>query len=149
MGCEHDHVSEATGVLVHLGDLVKLDALRCSPDAIHHIVHLHDEHLVQSLDPVMSDRIGLVLVCKLLACDAMATNSSRVAAMVVSAALALQLTGCGTILYPERRGTTGGRIDTGVAVMDGLWCLLFIVPGVVAYIVDFSNGAIYEGGSRR
>lgn len=89
------------------------------------------------------------LVCKLLACGAMATKSSAIAAMVVSAALALQATGCGTILYPERRGTTGGRIDTGVAVMDGLWCLLFIVPGVVAYIVDFSNGAIYEGGSRR
>jgi hypothetical protein len=32
--------------------------------------------------------------------------------------------------------------------MDGLWCLLFIVPGVVAFIVDFSDGAIYEGGGR-
>lgn len=79
----------------------------------------------------------------------MASTSSRVAAIALSAAMTLQLASCGTILYPERRGTQGGHVDTGVAVMDGLWCLLFIVPGVVAYIVDFSNGAIYEGGNRR
>ncbi len=52
---------------------------------------------------------------------------------------------CGTILYPERRGG-GGRVDVGVAVMDGLWLLAFIVPGVVFYIVDFSDGAIYRDG---
>jgi hypothetical protein len=63
--------------------------------------------------------------------------------------LGLQLGGCGTILYPERRGQTAGHVDTGVAVMDGLWCLVFIIPGVVAFIVDFGNGAIYESGSRR
>jgi hypothetical protein len=45
---------------------------------------------------------------------------------------------------PLRRGQTAGNVDTGVAIMDGLWCLAFIVPGVVAFIVDFSNGAIYE-----
>jgi hypothetical protein len=63
------------------------------------------------------------------------------------ATLGLQV-GCGTILYPERRGQTSGHVDTGVAVMDGLWCLVFIIPGVVAFIVDFGNGAIYEGGRR-
>lgn len=64
--------------------------------------------------------------------------------LVLCAALGLQAAGCGTILYPERRGSSSGHVDVGVAVMDGFWCLLFIVPGVVAYIVDFSNGAIYE-----
>jgi hypothetical protein len=83
------------------------------------------------------------LVCKLLEGDLMAAKSSWTVSLVVSAALALQVAGCGTILYPERRGTQGGHVDTGVAVMDGLWCLLFIVPGVVAFIVDFSDGAIY------
>jgi hypothetical protein len=54
------------------------------------------------------------------------------------------LIGCGTIMYPKRVGQKGGNlIDAGVAVMDGLCLLLFIVPGVVAFIVDFSNGAIY------
>ncbi|HEY0484372.1 MAG TPA: hypothetical protein VGD37_42925 [Kofleriaceae bacterium] len=68
--------------------------------------------------------------------------------LVLCTALGLQLGGCGTILYPERRGQAGGRVDVGVAVMDGLWCLAFIVPGVIAFIVDFGNGAIYESGRR-
>jgi hypothetical protein len=69
--------------------------------------------------------------------------------LVVCVTLGLQLASCGTILYPERRGHSSGHVDTGVAVMDGFWCLLFIVPGVVAFIVDFGNGAIYESGNRR
>lgn len=85
---------------------------------------------------------------RVAAAVAMATRSPRAVSLAVVAAIALQLTGCGAILYPERRGTHGGRVDTGVVVMDGLWCLLFIVPGVVAFIVDFSDNAIYEGGSR-
>ena len=69
---------------------------------------------------------------------------------LVTAATTLCLSlGCGTILYPERRGQrTAANIDTGVFVMDGLWCLLFIIPGVVAFAVDFSNGAIYLPGGR-
>lgn len=52
--------------------------------------------------------------------------------------------GCGTILYPERRGQrSAARIDAGVAVMDACWLLLLIIPGVIAFVVDFSNGAIY------
>ena len=76
--------------------------------------------------------------------------TARMKAVVFSVCVAMgfQAMGCGTLLYPERRGQTGGRVDTGVAVMDGLWLLCFIVPGVVAYIVDFGNGAIYEGGRR-
>jgi hypothetical protein len=68
--------------------------------------------------------------------------------LILCASLALETAACGTLLHPERRGQTGGRVDTGVAVMNGLWCLVFIVPGVVAFIVDFSNGAIYEPGGR-
>ena len=54
--------------------------------------------------------------------------------------------GCGYILYPERRGNRGGNIDAGTMVMDLLWLLAGIVPGVVALIVDFSSGAIYVNG---
>lgn len=63
-------------------------------------------------------------------------------------ALVTQL-GCGTILYPERRGQRGGRIDPAVAVMDGVGCLLFLIPGLVAFAVDFGTGAIYLPGGRR
>jgi hypothetical protein len=58
----------------------------------------------------------------------------------------LQGSGCGYILYPERRGRSGGRIDVGVAVMDGLWLLVFLIPGIIAFVVDFSTGCIYLGG---
>jgi hypothetical protein len=55
--------------------------------------------------------------------------------------------GCGYLLYPERRGQQSGRIDSGTMVMDLLWLLPGIVPGVVALIVDFSSGGIYVRGS--
>ncbi|WP_051327170.1 hypothetical protein [Desulfatibacillum aliphaticivorans] len=60
----------------------------------------------------------------------------------------VQTVSCGYFMYPGRRGQTGGRVDAGVAVMDGLCLLLFIIPGVVAFAVDFSSGAIYIPGSR-
>ncbi len=69
--------------------------------------------------------------------------------VLVCAILIIQLAGCGTIMYPERRGQKGGRIDAGVAVMDGLCLLLFVIPGIIAYAVDFSNGAIYLPGTTR
>jgi hypothetical protein len=51
---------------------------------------------------------------------------------------------CGTLLHPERVGQPAmGRIDPAVAILDGLGLLLFVVPGIVAFIVDFATGAIY------
>jgi len=74
------------------------------------------------------------------------TMSKKLLSLLVCAGLGAQLGGCGTILYPERRGTTGGQVDGGVLVMDCLWLLAGVVPGVVFLIVDFSNGAIYRSG---
>lgn len=61
----------------------------------------------------------------------------------------LQLASCGFVLYPERRGQTHGRVDPAIAVLDGVGLLLFIVPGIVAFAVDFSTGTIYLPGSKR
>ena len=63
--------------------------------------------------------------------------------LFVCAAFTMQLMGCGTLMYPERRGQKGGRLDVGVAVLDGIGLLFFIIPGVIAFCVDFSNGTIY------
>lgn len=52
-------------------------------------------------------------------------------------------TGCGTILYPERKGQSAGRLDPKVVILDGVGLLLFFIPGVIAFAVDFSNGTIY------
>jgi hypothetical protein len=62
--------------------------------------------------------------------------------LAVAAAIAGQL-GCGAILYPERAGQSKGRIDPAVAVLDGIGVLLFIIPGLVAFAVDFHQGTIY------
>ncbi|MGA6927402.1 MAG: hypothetical protein WBY88_17070 [Desulfosarcina sp.] len=55
----------------------------------------------------------------------------------------LWTTSCGTIIYPERRGQSVGKVDVGVAVLDGIGLLFFLVPGVIAFGVDFATGAIY------
>ena len=52
------------------------------------------------------------------------------------------LSGCGTMFYPERKGQLSGDVDL-VAIANGVGLLFFIVPGVIAYAVDFSNGTIY------
>jgi hypothetical protein len=62
---------------------------------------------------------------------------------------AVSLSACGTIMYPERKGQIDGRIDPTVAILDGIGLLLFLVPGVIAFAVDFSNGTIYLPGSGR
>ena len=62
--------------------------------------------------------------------------------------LMLQVTSCGTLLYPERRGQTSGRLDPTVAILDGIGVFFFVIPGLIAFAVDFSTGAIYlPGGS--
>jgi hypothetical protein len=69
-------------------------------------------------------------------------------ALFIAVLFLLQTAGCGTIIYPERRGQRSGRIDVGIAVLDGLGLLLFIIPGVIAFAVDFSTGAIYLPGGK-
>jgi hypothetical protein len=52
--------------------------------------------------------------------------------------------GCGTILHPERRyQPPGGGLDWGIVALDTLGLLLFFIPGVIAFAVDFTTGAIY------
>jgi hypothetical protein len=52
--------------------------------------------------------------------------------------------GCGMILHPERRGQPpGGGLDWSIVALDGLGLLLFFIPGVIAFAVDFATGAIY------
>jgi hypothetical protein len=54
------------------------------------------------------------------------------------------LVGCGTLLHPERRGQPpGGRLDWGIVVLNALGLLFFFIPGIIAFAVDFSTGAIY------
>ncbi len=71
-----------------------------------------------------------------------------VAASFLSIALVTQLTGCGTLFYPERKGLSGGRLDPAIVALDGLGLILFLIPGIVALGVDFYNGTIYLPGTQ-
>jgi len=67
---------------------------------------------------------------------------------IIVFAVSLQLASCGTIMHPERKGQRDGRLDIGVVILDGIGLLFFIIPGVIAYAVDFSNGTIYLPGTK-
>jgi hypothetical protein len=69
--------------------------------------------------------------------------------ILICAVVTIQLTGCGTLMYPERKGQKSGHIDGGVAILDGLGLLLFLIPGIIAFVVDFNNGTIYLPGTQK
>lgn len=68
---------------------------------------------------------------------------SRVIGGVVIATLLTQLTACGSIFFPDRRGQIDGKIDPVVVVLDGIGLLFYVIPGLIAFGVDFATGAIY------
>ena len=67
----------------------------------------------------------------------------RLLSIIVFFVILIQTAACGTILYPERRGQKHGQMDPAVIVLDGVCLIFFIVPGIVAFAVDFTTGAIY------
>lgn len=73
---------------------------------------------------------------------------SRVTGGVLALTLIAQLTACGTILYPERRGQIDGKIDIAVVGMDAIGILFFVIPGLIAFGIDFATGAIYLPGGK-
>jgi hypothetical protein len=75
----------------------------------------------------------------------MEIDLSRRVFIQVGAASSLGLVaGCGMILHPERRNQPpGGDMDWGIFALDAVGLLLFFIPGVIAFAVDFSTGAIY------
>lgn len=74
--------------------------------------------------------------------------SQRLISALLAGSLLVQLSGCGTLLYPERRGQISGQIDPLVAVLNGVGILFFVVPGLIAFAIDFTTGAIYLPGGR-
>lgn len=72
-----------------------------------------------------------------------ACSRRQFGAVVIGGVLGTSLSGCGTILYPERRGQPAGPLDWEIVALDAIGLILFFVPGVIAFAVDFSNGTIY------
>lgn len=76
-------------------------------------------------------------------------KKSRLMSSFVVFTLTANLVACGTILYPERKGLHGGKIDPVVAGLDAIGLFFYIVPGVIAFVVDYNSGAIYLPRGRR
>ena len=69
---------------------------------------------------------------------------SHIFACGFAASTACCVTGCGTLLHSERRNQPhSNQIDWGIVALDSLGLLLFFIPGIVAFAVDFSTGTIY------
>ncbi|VGO21706.1 polyribonucleotide nucleotidyltransferase [Pontiella sulfatireligans] len=62
----------------------------------------------------------------------------------IFAGTATLLSSCGSIIYPERvNQKEHGGFDFLIMGMDAVGLLFFLVPGIVAFAVDFGTGAIY------
>ena len=69
--------------------------------------------------------------------------STRLLCAALGTTLLTQLTACGTLFYPERRGQLNGQIDPAVAALNAVGILFYVVPGLIAFAIDFATGAIY------
>lgn len=71
---------------------------------------------------------------------------SRVIGGALVAALLTQLTACGTLFYPERRGQIDGKVDPVIVALNAIGILFYVIPGLIAFGIDFATGAIYYPG---
>jgi hypothetical protein len=47
-------------------------------------------------------------------------------------------------MFPERRGQDdGSKLDPNILLLDGLLLVFYIVPGLVAYAIDYGTSALY------
>lgn len=67
----------------------------------------------------------------------------RILSIVLLTTMLANLTGCGTVLHPERKGQISGDYDLNIVILNGIGLIFFIIPGVIAYAVDLNNGTIY------
>ena len=52
--------------------------------------------------------------------------------------------GCGTLMFSQRQHEPhSDRLDANILILDGIGLLFFVVPGLVAFGIDFYTGAIY------
>ncbi len=68
----------------------------------------------------------------------------RLLCLPLAASLLWATPSCGTLLHADRQHQEHScRLDPNVLILDGLGLLLYVVPGLIAFGVDFYTGAIY------
>ncbi len=54
------------------------------------------------------------------------------------------VTACGTLLKPNQVNKRhSDRLDTKIVVLNAVGLLFFVLPGVVAFAVDYYNGTLF------
>jgi len=78
----------------------------------------------------------------------MKPKKNRLITWLALAFFTFSTVGCGYILYPNRRtaNAAGGPIDVAVVIMDCLWLIPGILPGVFALVWDGIHGSWYATG---
>ena len=67
-----------------------------------------------------------------------------IASLFLGLFLALPFTSCGTLFFSQRqKAEHSDRLDPNILILDGIGLIFWILPGVIAYGVDFATGAIY------
>jgi len=70
--------------------------------------------------------------------------NSRLLVWTVAVVFAISSAGCGTLMHSNRMvSQPSDKLDSKVVLLDCLWLLPGVVPGVVALGVDFHNDTIY------
>mgnify|MGYP005801830375 CR=1 FL=1 len=56
----------------------------------------------------------------------------------------LFLESCGTILkYKYIDKPVSNKLDWGIVALDGIGLILFIIPGIVAFSIDYATGTLF------
>jgi len=66
------------------------------------------------------------------------------ASIVLGLFLVLPCASCGTIFFNQRTKQEHSKdLDPNILILDAVGLIFWIVPGLVAYAVDFATGAVY------
>lgn len=68
----------------------------------------------------------------------------RLTLIVAAVLVLLSGSGCGTLFFSHRMGKKLSKtIDNRVFYTNCFLCLFGVIPGVVAFVLDYGNGTIY------
>ena len=69
--------------------------------------------------------------------------------LAISLVASLSFYGCGTILKEDRINKPhSSQLDWRIVLLDGIGLFFYVLPGVIAYAVDYSNGTLFLPAGR-
>lgn len=69
--------------------------------------------------------------------------------LAIALATSLSFYGCGTILKEDRINKPhSNQLDWKIVLLDGIGLIFYVIPGLVAYAVDYSNGTLFLSPSK-